>query len=53
MVEEQDGQGATLATYAYGNYIDEVLQMRRGGPGRLCDRSLCAHVAEGGRDVAK
>jgi YD repeat-containing protein len=37
VVEEQDDSGDTLATYVYGNYIDEVLQMRRdvdgtGGP---------------------
>jgi RHS repeat-associated protein len=37
VVEEQDDNGDTLATYVYGNYIDEVLQMRRdvdgtGGP---------------------
>jgi RHS repeat-associated protein len=31
IVEEQDSGGATLATYAYGNYIDEVLAMERGG----------------------
>jgi RHS repeat-associated protein len=29
--EEQDGSGATLATYVYGPYIDDVLTMRRGG----------------------
>jgi RHS repeat-associated protein len=29
VVEEQDSAGATLATYVYGNYIDEVLTMRR------------------------
>ncbi|MGY6274216.1 RHS repeat-associated core domain-containing protein [Methylomonas sp. MgM2] len=31
IVEEQDIGGATLATYVYGNYIDEVLSMARGG----------------------
>jgi RHS repeat-associated protein len=31
IVEEQDTGGATLATYVYGNYIDEVLSMARGG----------------------
>jgi len=28
-IEEQDAAGATLATYVYGLYIDEVLTMRR------------------------
>jgi RHS repeat-associated protein len=27
--EEQDGSGDTVATYVYGRYIDEVLQMQR------------------------
>lgn len=31
VVEEQDVAGATLATYVYGNYVDEVLSMHRGG----------------------
>ena len=31
IVEEQDVTAATLATYVYGNYIDEVLNMQRGG----------------------
>ncbi|MGY6276992.1 RHS repeat-associated core domain-containing protein [Methylomonas sp. MgM2] len=31
IVEEQDLTAATLATYVYGNYIDEVLNMQRGG----------------------
>lgn len=30
-IEEQDGAGATVATYVYGLYVDEVLTMRRGG----------------------
>ncbi|MHC4675500.1 MAG: RHS repeat-associated core domain-containing protein, partial [Planctomycetota bacterium] len=30
-IEEQDGGGTTQATYVYGNYIDEVLNMKRGG----------------------
>lgn len=30
-IEEQDGAGTTQATYVFGNYIDEVLTMRRGG----------------------
>jgi RHS repeat-associated protein len=30
-IEEQDAPGNTLATYVYGNYIDEVLSMQRGG----------------------
>ncbi|MEE9296936.1 MAG: RHS repeat-associated core domain-containing protein [Phycisphaerae bacterium] len=30
VVEEQDELGATRATYVYGLYIDEVLQMQRG-----------------------
>ncbi len=29
--EEQDGAGTTQATYVYGRYIDEVLNMQRGG----------------------
>lgn len=29
-IEEQDEAGATLATYIFGNYIDETLQMQRG-----------------------
>lgn len=29
-IEEQDSFGVPLATYAYGPYIDEVLNMRRG-----------------------
>ncbi len=29
VIEEQDETGATLATYVYGDYIDEVLSMRR------------------------
>lgn len=31
IIEEQNNLGATLATYVYGNYIDEVLTMDRGG----------------------
>jgi RHS repeat-associated protein len=31
LIEERDDEGAVAATYVYGNYIDEVLQMRRGG----------------------
>jgi RHS repeat-associated protein len=31
IVEEQNAGGATQATYTYGNYIDEVLTMDRGG----------------------
>jgi RHS repeat-associated protein len=30
-IEEQDAAGVTQATYVYGNYIDEVLTMRRAG----------------------
>jgi RHS repeat-associated protein len=30
VVEEQDGGGATQATYVYGTYVDEVLTMDRG-----------------------
>jgi RHS repeat-associated protein len=30
VIEEQDGSGVTQATYVYGNYIDEVLNMQRG-----------------------
>lgn len=31
IIEEQDASGLTQATYVYGNYIDEVLKMNRGG----------------------
>jgi RHS repeat-associated protein len=31
IIEEQDADGTTLATYTYGNYVDEVLTMDRGG----------------------
>jgi len=31
LVEEEDPAGATTATYTYGNYVDEVLTMDRGG----------------------
>jgi hypothetical protein len=31
VIEERDDAGATLATYVYGNGLDEVLTMRRGG----------------------
>jgi RHS repeat-associated protein len=31
IIEEQDPSGATQATYVYGNYVDEVLTMDRGG----------------------
>jgi RHS repeat-associated protein len=31
VVEEQNGVGTTQATYVYGNYVDEVLTMDRGG----------------------
>jgi RHS repeat-associated protein len=31
IVEEQNGSGTTQATYVYGNYVDEVLSMDRGG----------------------
>jgi len=31
LIEEQDNVGTTQATYVYGNYIDEVLTMDRGG----------------------
>ena len=30
VIEEQNENNSTLATYVYGNYIDEVVQMRRG-----------------------
>ncbi len=29
--EEQDADGGTLATYVYGPYVDDVIQMERGG----------------------
>jgi RHS repeat-associated protein len=31
IIEEQNTSGATQATYVYGNYVDEVLTMDRGG----------------------
>ncbi|MSU59998.1 MAG: PEP-CTERM sorting domain-containing protein [Pedosphaera sp.] len=31
IIEERNAAGATLATYTYGNYVDEVLTMDRGG----------------------
>lgn len=31
VIEEQDGTGATLATYVYGIWVDDVLSMDRGG----------------------
>lgn len=31
IIEEQDTAGLTQATYVYGNYIDEILTMERGG----------------------
>jgi RHS repeat-associated protein len=31
VIEEQDASEATQATYVYGNYVDEVLTMDRGG----------------------
>lgn len=31
IVEEQDTGGTTLATYVYGNYVDEMLTMNRAG----------------------
>jgi RHS repeat-associated protein len=31
VIEERDSGGATKATYVYGNYVDEVLTMDRGG----------------------
>ena len=37
VVEEQDGDGNTLAAYVYGNGVDEVLWMRRYDP----ETSLC------------
>ncbi|MBN2018890.1 MAG: RHS repeat protein [Sedimentisphaerales bacterium] len=30
VIEERNGAGVTQATYVYGNYIDEVLNMQRG-----------------------
>ncbi len=29
VIEETDDTGGALATYVYGNYIDEVITMRR------------------------
>jgi RHS repeat-associated protein len=31
LIEEQTGGAATVANYVYGNFIDEILQMQRGG----------------------
>ncbi len=31
VIEEQDGTGATTATYVHGPYLDEVVSMQRGG----------------------
>ncbi len=31
IIEEQNPAGTTIATYTYGNYVDEVLSMDRGG----------------------
>jgi RHS repeat-associated protein len=31
IIEEQDGNGITQATYVYGNYVDEILTMGRRG----------------------
>ena len=31
LIEEQNGAGASQATYVYGNYVDEVVTMERGG----------------------
>lgn len=31
IIENLDGLGTTIATYTYGNYVDEVLTMNRGG----------------------
>jgi RHS repeat-associated protein len=30
-IEEQDGSGATQASYVYGHYVDDLLTMRRAG----------------------
>jgi RHS repeat-associated protein len=30
VIEEQDTSGTTLATYIYGEYVDDVIQMKRG-----------------------
>jgi YD repeat-containing protein len=30
VIEDENGLGVTLATYVYGNYVDEVLTMNRG-----------------------
>jgi RHS repeat-associated protein len=46
MIEEQDGGGATLATWTYGNYLDEVLTMNRGGQTYYFHgNALCSVVA--------
>jgi hypothetical protein len=44
--EEQDGSGDTVATYVYGNYIDEVLQMQRCGTGILPVDCTTGRVAQ-------
>jgi len=44
--EEQDGSGDTVATYVYGRYIDEVLQMQRCGTGILPVDCTTGRVAQ-------
>lgn len=56
IVEEQDAGGATLATYVYGNYIDEVLTMDRGGQTYYYHQNALwsvAAVTDGAANVAE
>ena len=56
IIEEQDTGGATLATYVYGNYIDEVLTMDRGGQTYYYHQNALwsvAAVTDGAANVAE
>jgi RHS repeat-associated protein len=44
IIEEQDTTGATLATYVYGNYVDEVLQMVRAAGASYYHQNALWHV---------
>jgi RHS repeat-associated protein len=57
IIEEQDSAGTTLATYTYGNYVDEVLTMNRGGQSHYYHQnalwSPCAMTDFGGNVVER
>jgi RHS repeat-associated protein len=56
IVEEQDTGGVPLATYVYGNYIDEVLTMDRGGQTYYYHQNALwsvAAVTDGAANVAE